>query len=96
MAITPDGKTLYVADADSDTVTPISVATNAAGPPITVGPAPGEIDITPDGKRAYVLCTGDGGPQQTGAVMLIVTAADTARMVAAIAGAGFGEMVLAP
>jgi hypothetical protein len=47
-------------------------------------------------EAAYVLCTGDGGPQQTGAVMLIVTAADTARMVAAIAGAGFGQMVLAP
>ncbi|MGH3257664.1 MAG: YncE family protein, partial [Streptosporangiaceae bacterium] len=96
MAITPDGKTLYVADVGSDTVTPISVATNTAGPRITVGPAPDEIVITPDGKRAYVLCVGSGGRQQNGTVLLIATATDTARRVATIAGATFGQMVLAP
>jgi hypothetical protein len=48
------------------------------------------------GKQGYVLCIGDGGPQQAGTVMLIVTATDTARRVAAIADAGFGQMVLVP
>ena len=89
-------KTLYVADAGSDTVTPISVATNTAGPPITVGPAPDDIVITPDGKRAYVLCIGSGGPQQDGTVMVITTATDAVRGVATIAGASFGQMVLVP
>jgi hypothetical protein len=52
--------------------------------------------ITPDGKRAYGLCIGSGGPQQNGTVMLIATATDTARRVATTAGASFGQMVLVP
>ena len=31
IAITPDGKTVYVADWRADTVTPITTATNTAG-----------------------------------------------------------------
>ena len=54
IAITPDGKTAYVANDGSDTVTPIATATNTAGPPITVGSGPNAIAITPDGKTAYV------------------------------------------
>ena len=54
MAITPDGKTLYVANVGSRTVRPISTATNTPGQPIHVGSAPGLIAITPDGKTAYV------------------------------------------
>ena len=46
--ITPDGKTAYVANAGSGTVTPIATATGTAGPPITVGSYPGAIAITPD------------------------------------------------
>ena len=54
MAITPDGKTTYVANQVSDTVTPISAVTNTAGKPINVGKGPDGIAITPDGKAAYV------------------------------------------
>lgn len=54
MAITPDGKTLYVANEHSGTVTPIQTATNATLRPIRVGRMPGAIVITPDGKTAYV------------------------------------------
>ena len=38
IAITPDGKTAYVANTGLNTVTPISTATNTAGKPIPVGP----------------------------------------------------------
>jgi YVTN family beta-propeller protein len=56
IAITPDGKTAYVANANSGTVTPIATATNTPGKPINVGlPGPEAIAITPDGKTAYVL-----------------------------------------
>jgi YVTN family beta-propeller protein len=41
----------------SNTVTPISTATNRAGKPIHVGRRPWGIAITPDGKTAYVACT---------------------------------------
>ena len=37
IAITPDGKTLYVGNLNDGTVTPIHVRTNKAGPPILVG-----------------------------------------------------------
>ena len=54
IAITPDGKTIYVANWRVDTVTPITTATNTAGKPIKVGKAPVGIAITPDGQTAYV------------------------------------------
>lgn len=58
MAITPNGKTLWVSDG-SDTVTPISTATKTAGKPITVAHqhrlSTEQIVITPNGKTVYVL-----------------------------------------
>jgi len=54
-------------------VTPISTATNTAGPPIPVGRFPDAIAITPNGKPAYVA-NGDG----TGTVTPITTATNTA------------------
>jgi DNA-binding beta-propeller fold protein YncE len=41
-----------VADDGSDTVVPITIATGAAGTPITVGSTPTAIAITPDGQTA--------------------------------------------
>jgi YVTN family beta-propeller protein len=55
IAITPDGKTVYVANINSGTVTPIDTATNTAGEPIEVGVRPRAIAVTPDGKIAYVV-----------------------------------------
>ncbi len=57
IAITPDGKTAYIAT--TNTVTPIDIATNTPGTPIPVGDGPGGIAITPDGKTAYVTNGGD-------------------------------------
>jgi YVTN family beta-propeller protein len=47
MAITPDGKTVYVADQIHGTVIPIQTATNTALPPVKVGHGPVAIAITP-------------------------------------------------
>ena len=53
IAITADGKTVYVASFEGNrSVTPISVATNRAGKPIHIGRAV-IIAITPDGKTLY-------------------------------------------
>jgi hyaluronoglucosaminidase len=54
MAMTPDGKTIYVAEG-LNTVTPVSTVTNTAGKPIPVGLQPYQVLITPDGKTVYVL-----------------------------------------
>jgi hyaluronoglucosaminidase len=53
LAITPDGRTVYVEGQFAAGVTPISTATNRPGKLIKVG---GAIDlaITPDGKTLYV------------------------------------------
>ena len=47
IAITPDGKTAYVANNASGTVTPLNTATNTALTPIVVGSGPCQIAITP-------------------------------------------------
>jgi YVTN family beta-propeller protein len=62
IAITPDGKTAYVLNANAATVVPISTATDTAGKPIPVGRSrnigPSFIAITPNGKTVYVANTG--------------------------------------
>jgi YVTN family beta-propeller protein len=58
IAITPDGTKAYVCNYDkgkpAGTVTPITLASGAAGSPITVGAEPNAIAITPDGTKAFV------------------------------------------
>ena len=44
----------------SGTVTPITLSTNTAGTPITVGTSPFAIAITPNGQTAYVDNYGSG------------------------------------
>jgi len=53
VAITPDGRTVY-APTGSDTVVPVSTATNVPGKAIKVGNGPRAIAITPNGRTAYV------------------------------------------
>jgi DNA-binding beta-propeller fold protein YncE len=71
------------------TVTPIAVATDTAGPPVTVAQDPDEIVVTPDSKRAYVLSYG-------GTVTPIVTATNSAGQPTVTADAVDRGMVLAP
>ena len=54
IAITPNGKTAYIVNGGSDTLTPIQTATNKALKPIKVGRGPDGIAITPNGQTAYV------------------------------------------
>jgi YVTN family beta-propeller protein len=94
MAITPDGRTLYVTNEESGTVTPIRTATNTALQPIRVGRMPGAIVITPDGKTAYV------DSETTDAVTPIRVATNTAlKPIKAGRPAGFPDpqsMVITP
>jgi DNA-binding beta-propeller fold protein YncE len=74
LALTPNGSTIYVADMGTnlsgdpnsmvaaDTVTPVDTAAGSALHPITVGPGPGTIAITPDGRTALVGL--DGTPSR--------------------------------
>ena len=53
--ISPDGRTVYVANIGSGTVTPIDTATKTPGEPVEVGVRPRAIVITPDSRTAYVV-----------------------------------------
>ncbi len=57
-AFTPNGQTAYVANAGADSVTPVNVdddITLVPGPPITTGPDPVAVAVTPNGKTALVV-----------------------------------------
>ncbi len=54
IAISPDGRTAYVAESTADAVSTIDVATRAWGPTtISVDPYPDGMAITPDGKQVF-------------------------------------------
>ena len=55
LAVAAEGRTLYVANPDGDTITPISRATEEPGQPIVVGPSPEAMAVTPDGRTVLVL-----------------------------------------
>jgi DNA-binding beta-propeller fold protein YncE len=55
MAITPNGKTIYVSGDEPNAVIPVSTVTDKVGKPIEFGrQVPMQILITPNGKTAYV------------------------------------------
>ncbi len=54
LAVTPDGKKLYVVNTGSDNITVIDTATRRATKTIAVGDEPAEILISPDGTQVYV------------------------------------------
>jgi len=60
IALDPNGQFLYALNGDSDTVTPINVATNTAMKPIKVGGSPTSIAFTPKGRFAYITTTSPG------------------------------------
>jgi YVTN family beta-propeller protein len=57
VTIDPDGRTAYVLSSESDTVTPIDLATNTALKPIGTAGLPVFCAFSPDGKTAYVGTT---------------------------------------
>jgi DNA-binding beta-propeller fold protein YncE len=71
MAITPDGRILYVPDDETASIIPVNTVTGSAGKPIPVGSAPVAVVMSPDGSTAYAL--GDSGT-----VTAISTATGTA------------------
>ena len=60
VALSPDGKTLYVANAGSDDVSVIDLNTNQGLAHISVGSNPRGIAVSPDGSHVYVNNVLDG------------------------------------
>jgi len=59
MAVTPNGRTLYVLNSASNTVTPIHVGANTAGAAIPVPPQAFTLAVTPNGRTLYVTAGPD-------------------------------------
>ncbi len=59
-SVSPDGKTLYVANAGSDDVSAIDLATGRGAAHLAVGRNPRGLALSPDGSRLYVNNTLDG------------------------------------
>ena len=94
IAITPDGRTGYVADPGMNTVIPISTATNTAGKPIHLprgGYGPDWIAISPDGKTAYVA-----NDSQPGTITPISTATNQAGKPIRVGGAFPSQIAFTP
>jgi hyaluronoglucosaminidase len=65
LAITPDGKTLYLSTDNADGVIPYATATSTLGKLIKI-PGAGSMVITPDGSTAYISSPGPTrGPKGT-------------------------------
>jgi DNA-binding beta-propeller fold protein YncE len=76
LAITPDGRTAYVAQNVTDTVVSVNLAAGTNGGLIDVGQEPTAVAVTPNGQTAYVVT---GGPQiGGGGIVPIDTATNTA------------------
>ncbi len=89
VAITPDGKTIYLDGGDGHRgyVTPVSTATGRPGQPIPVSAGVGTMTITPDGKTLYVAGTDTITP--------VSTATNTAGQPIPVS-AGVGTMTITP
>jgi YVTN family beta-propeller protein len=76
LALSPDGKTAYVANYDSGNLTAISTATQLATGVVAVGSEPDAVAVSPDGKAVYVVNDneGDGTVSVISAGTLAVTA----------------------
>jgi YVTN family beta-propeller protein len=60
VAVSGDGKTIYVTDRASNLMRLISAATNTVSASIATGRTPQQIALTPDGAHAYVANLDDG------------------------------------
>ena len=94
IAISPDGKTAYVADYSSNSVVPVNLRTDRAGAPIPAGLGPADIAISPDGKTAYV--TDDGSSTTLGHTVTPIDLATGRAEKAIVVGPGPQGIAISP
>ncbi|MGH9089969.1 MAG: RHS repeat-associated core domain-containing protein [Acidimicrobiales bacterium] len=75
VAVNPAGTKAYVANAGSNTVTPVTVSSGTAGTAISAGTGPDAIAVNPAGTKAYVA---DGGSKKVTPITLSSGTAGTA------------------
>src|SRR5215469_5467365 len=90
VAVTPDGRTVYISNFDGNTVSVIDTATNTVTETITLpdGKGPNVVAVTPDGSRVYVNNDSD-----IGGVSVIATATNTVGSIPTVDGFSTGVAV---
>jgi hyaluronoglucosaminidase len=101
LAVTPDGRTLYVAEYDDDTVIPVNLATGRPGAPIIIEAAvlglESALAITPDGRTLYAAVNGDyGGGSGPNSLVAISTATGTVEQTVNFGTAGPIALAVTP
>lgn len=101
VAVTPDGRTLYVAEYDDDTVIPVNLATGRSGTPIIIEHADLALEsalaVTPDGKTLYAALNGDyGGGSGPNSLVAISTATGTVQKTIDYGTAGPAALAVTP
>jgi YVTN family beta-propeller protein len=86
IAVTPDGKKLYVTNSDDNTVSEIDATTNTVIDTVGVGKYPFGVVVTPDGKKIYVASNVGG------TVSVINIATDTVESTLNV-GSGLGVAI---
>lgn len=71
------GGVAYVSRQDANSLTGIDVATGAIGAPVPVASGPGEVAVSPDGRRAYVLVLNDPNSVVDNRLAVVDTASAT-------------------
>ena len=56
VAVSPDGKRVYVANQQSNNISVIDTETNRVTATVSVGSSPFGVATTPDGSKVYVTC----------------------------------------
>ena len=86
LAVTPNGKYVYVANRGSGSVSVISTASNTVKATVTVGNGPNDVAVCPNGEYAYVTNYG-------GTVSVISTASNIVKVNVTVGGDPIGVAV---
>jgi YVTN family beta-propeller protein len=92
LAVTPDGRKVYVANIDSNTVAVIDRATNTVNATIAVGRAPQGVAVRPDGSTVYVA----NGASNSVSVIATATNTVTATIPVGRGPGAFGVFIQPP
>jgi YVTN family beta-propeller protein len=95
LAATPDGKTVYVADYGTSTITPVSTRSGRPGTPIKVPRDPDELAMAPDGKTLWVASEINDNDQAPGRITPIRVATGKAGRPVRV-GLDPGPLVVSP
>ena len=97
LAVSADGSTVYVTDAQSNAISVINASTRTVTATIPAGASPQSVIISPDGATLYVAGSGNSSNDEAGTITMISTATDGITGTISMGdGAGAAAVALSP